>query len=161
MNKQPKVLVVDSDISFVKLAKIALEDSSYQVLTASNRREGLETARRDTPDMVIIGALEPHGDAFKLHREFRGNHRTHDMPMLVVDVRPEEHWQKGWRRSEGMDMDVEGYVSRPIEPGELVELVGGILERTAKAKSANSGMALDRMEELLKRVGQLEASLVR
>jgi DNA-binding response OmpR family regulator len=160
MDKQPKILVVDNEPSFVELARNALEASSYQVIVASDRKGGLEKARKEAPDLVIVGALEPRGDAFKLHQELRDNPRTEGIPMLVVDVRPEQHSQKGWRRDEGMQMAAEGYVSRPIEPAELVEHVGGILERAAP-RPIELGEVLERMEQVLKRVERIERALVK
>lgn len=160
MDRRPKVLVVDNEPDFVEMARNALEASSYQVIVAPHRKGGLETARREAPDLVIVGALEPRGDAFKLHRELRDSPGTHNIPMLVVDVRAEEHPRKGWRRDEGMQMDAEDYVSRPIEPAELVAHVEGVLERAAR-KVVELADVLKRMEEVLKRVERIERSLVK
>jgi len=63
MDKATKILVVDNDLDFVKLVRNTLGDSAYQVIIASDRKSGLEKARRESVDMVIVGALEPRGDA--------------------------------------------------------------------------------------------------
>lgn len=161
MDKVPKILVVDNEPDFVKLARGALEASSFQAIVASDRKSGLEKARREAPDLVIVGALEPRGDAFELHKELREGLKTSAIPMLVVDVRREEHSRKGWRRDEGMQMDAEDYVSRPIEPAELVKLVERILERAARRRPIDLSEALERIEEILKRVQKIEASLMK
>ena len=161
MDKVSKILVVDNEPDFVELARSALEASSYQAIVASNKKSGLEKARREAPDLVIVGALEPRGNAFELHRELRDSPETHGIPMLVVDVRREEHSRKGWRRDEGMQMDAEDYVSRPIEPAELVELVERILERAAWRGPMDLSEVLERLEEISKRVEKIEASLMK
>lgn len=157
--KRRKILVVDRDPAFLKTVREALEDL-YEVSIASTRSEGLEKAEREAPDMVIIGFLEPRGDAFKLHKELRGNPKINRMPLLVIDVCPEEHSRKGWRREEGSQMDAEDYVSRPIEPKELAELVGDILE-TAVPKSVELEDMLEHMERVLKRMEKIEGLLVK
>ncbi len=157
--KRRKILVVDRDPAFLKTVREALEDL-YEVSIASTRSEGLEKAEREAPDMVIIGFLEPRGDAFKLHKELKGNPKINRMPLLVIDVCPEEHSRKGWRREEGSQMDAEDYVSRPIEPKELAELVGDILE-TAVPKSVELEDMLEHMERVLKRMEKIEGLLVK
>ena len=161
MDELTKILVLDNEPSFIQLARNTLEGSAYQVVTASNRKSGLEKVRRESVNMVIVGALEPRGDAFRLHKELRESPKTSSIPMLVVDVRPEAHSRKGWRRDEGMQIEAEDYVSRPIEPAELVASVGRILERTAQRKPIDSRQVLDRMEEVLQRIEKLEASLMK
>ena len=159
VDKQYRVLVVDDTHDFVNLARNAL-GTPYQVVAASGRRHGLETAKAETPDLVIVGVVEPRGDAFKLHKELRDGAQTQNIPILVVDVRPEEHWRKGWTRTEGMQMCAEDYLSRPVAPAELMTTVERILERTSSRRLADSSEVLEWMEEVLKRVEKLEASLV-
>ncbi|GAH68693.1 unnamed protein product [marine sediment metagenome] len=161
MGKQPKILVVDSKLDFVRLARNALGISGYQVVTAPDRKGGLEMAREQTPDVIIVGALEPRGDAFKLSKELRDSPRTQNIPILVVDVRPEEQLQKGWRWHEGMQMNAEDYIPRPIEPADLVESVKRILNRVMWQRPIDSTEILKRMEETLKRVEKLEMLLAK
>lgn len=154
------ILVVDSEPDFIKTVREAL-NSSYEVSIASTRKEGLDKAKRETPHMVILGYLEPRGDAFELHKELRETLATKNIPLLVVDVSPEEHSRKGWRRDEGMQMDAEDYISRPVEPAELAELVGEILERKElPLKSIDLSYVVEQMERLLKRVDKVEKMLL-
>jgi len=159
MNERPRVLIVDHQPDFIKLVRDTLESSSYQVLTASDRKSGLEMAKKETPSLVIVGALQPRGDSFRLHKELRDSPGIQNIPMLVIDVRPEEHLHKGWSRREGMQMCAEDYMSRPIEPVDLVLTVKRILERTTSVRPVYSGEVLEWMEEALKRVEKLEESL--
>lgn len=159
MVKTTKILVVDNDPDFVKLVRNTLGDSAYQVIIASDRKSGLEKARRESVDMVIVGALEPRGDAFKLYKELRGSPKTATIPMLVVDVRPDEHSRKGWRVNEGMQMNAEDYISRPIESDELVESVERVLERATRRTPIDFSKILEETREILNRVEKLAASL--
>ena len=110
--------------------------------------------------MVMVGYLEPRGDAFELHKELRETLVTKNIPLLVVDVSPEEHTRKGWRRDEGMQMDAEDYISRPVEPAELLELVGKILKKRAAPKPMELRDVVEQMEGLLKRVDKIEKTLL-
>ena len=159
--KKLKILVVDNKHDFVKLARNVLGISGYQVFTISDRKGGLEMARKETPDLVIVGALEPQGDAFKLNKELRDSPETGNIPTLIVDVRPQEHSQEGWRWHEGMQMNAEDYLTRPIEPAELVGAVKRILDRVTSQRPVDSSEILNRMEETLRRVEKLAISLAK
>jgi len=151
--------VVDRDAHFVRTVQQALRDF-YEVSVAFTRREGLEKVKGECPSMVILGYLEPRGDAFRLHEEIRENLENNRIPLLVVDVRPEEHFRKGWRREEGMQMDAEDYVSRPIKPAELAELVGEIFERIS-VKPVELKSVWEQVEGVLKRMEKIERVLVK
>ena len=157
--KQSRILVVDNEPNFVRAVREAL-DTSYEVGVASTRKDGLNKAKKEIPHVIILGYLEPRGDAFQLHKELRESSATKDIPLLVVDVNPEEHARKGWRREDGMRMNSDDYVSRPIDSTDLVELVEEILDRgTAKLMELKD--ALEQMEGILKRVDGVEKMLAR
>ncbi len=154
-----KILVVDRDPHFIRMAQQALGDS-YEVSVAFTKREGLGKVKGESSSMVILGYLEPRGDAFRLHKELRENLKNNRVPLLVVDVCPEEHFRKGWRREEGMQMDAEDYVSRPIEPHELTELVGEIFQRIS-VKPVELKSIWEQVEGVLKRMEKIEKVLVK
>lgn len=159
MGKEYRILVVDCEPDFVAVAKKAL-DASFEVTFASSLGEGLGKASREALDLVVVGYLEPRGSSFRLHKELREGQMTKHIPMLVVDVRPEEHSRKGWRRDEGMQMDAEDYVSRPISAVELKEAVERILQRV-HAKTMDLELVLGQMEKILRRIDKIEEQLVR
>lgn len=157
--EKERILVVDNEISFLERTKQTLE-AFYEVITASGKEEGLTKARKEAPDLIIIGYLEPRGTSFTLHKELRGEPSTRDIPLLIIDVRPEEHSQKGWRREEGLQMEADDYISRPIEPAELKETVERILQRASK-KPRELREVLEHMEGALRRINQIEKMLIR
>ena len=118
----------------------------------------METAKTTGPHIVIVGFLEPRGDSFKLHRELREEPITSYIPLLVVDVCPEEHCRKGWRPYEGMQMDAENYLTRPVESVELKEEVARIIQ-SAASQRLESRVALEQIDKVLKRVERIEKAL--
>jgi len=157
--KRQRILVVDQDPAFIREIRETLE-GSYEVSVASSRSQGLEKAEREAPDMVIVGFMEPRGDAFKFHKELKESPKTGMIPLLVIDVCPEEHSRRGWRREEGAQMHAEDYVSRPIKPTELAELVGDILE-TATPKLLETDYIIEHIEKVLKRMEKIEELLIK
>lgn len=154
-----RILVVDSELSFLERIKQTLE-AFYEVITASGKEEGLAKAQKEAPDLIIIGYLEPRGTSFAFHKELRGEPSTRDIPLLIIDVRPEEHSQKGWRREEGLQMEADDYITRPIESAELKETVEAILQRASK-KPRELREVLEHMEGALRRIDRIEKMLLR
>jgi len=124
-----KVLVIDRNPDFIGATRDALEDS-YRVISTSTKKGVMERIRKEVPDFVILGYLEPRGTSFEVHKELREKSRTKNVPLLVVDASVEEHPRKGWRKEEGMQMDADDYITQPIEPARLREMVHGILQRS-------------------------------
>ena len=144
-----KVFIADRDSQFVLKAVDSLIDTC-ELRIAYTKEDAYAKIKNDLPDLIIIGYLEPRGDSYKLHRDLRENINTKHIPLLIVDVKPEDHLQKGWRRNEGMQMNAEGYLSRPVDPDELRKEVERIITTTMKRNKILSD-ALEYTEMLLLR----------
>jgi CheY-like chemotaxis protein len=105
-----RILVVGSEPDFMEMARKALE-SSFELTYAPNENEGLDKARKERPDAIILGYLEPQGTSFELHRKLQGGWITKHIPLLVVDVHLDGQSRKGWTRSEGLQLDADDYIS--------------------------------------------------
>ncbi|NLA25907.1 MAG: response regulator [Firmicutes bacterium] len=84
------------------------------------------------PQLVILGAITPRGDAFKFHQWIKKRPATASLPLVVVDVPPDKQPLYGWRRDEGLRLDAEDYFCRPLKLTALVTVVEDLLCRTAR-----------------------------
>jgi DNA-binding NarL/FixJ family response regulator len=129
--KKGKILIVDDEPDFVEAFRMTLEGKSYQVMTASSKAQAQEMVSL-LPDVVVLGTLTPAGNAFALHQWLRGHPRHKDTPLMVIDARYEERPIKGWRRFEGMQLESDDYVTKPIEPASLVPRIKCLLEEATR-----------------------------
>ena len=113
-----RVLVADRDPEFLKTIGRFLREE-FDISHERTPNSVLQKAREEQPDLILLGYFEPRGESFNLHKELREQERTAGIPMLVIDVPPRDHMRKGWRRIEGLQMDAEGYLSRPLDSGTL------------------------------------------
>lgn len=153
----PRILIVGSDAAFVEETSDVL-GNSYSVESACSREEGFKRARESLPEMVIIGFLEPRGDSFKFYKELRGDSVTQDISLLVIDVRPEEHLRKGWRKDHGMQLNAEGYLTQPVDPDELRRAITGIIGRAAAGKQGDM-KTVEQAHSVLEQMEQIEKGL--
>jgi len=122
-----RLLVVGTDTDLLKSVRSCLRDD-FDIRHARTAASALRLAHEEQPDLIILGYIEPRGEAFNLNKELREREGTTAIPILVVDVHPKEHLRKGWRRLEGSQMDAEGYISRPLDARSLRAEVMRILD---------------------------------
>jgi response regulator RpfG family c-di-GMP phosphodiesterase len=158
VDKPPRILIIDCEANFIETSKKAFR-SSFNITCASTAEEGLKKAKTEIPDVIVLGYLEPRGVSGQIANRLSEDKATALIPVLVVDVRPEEYLRKGWRWSDGFSHNVKGYVWRPIDAAELKKTVEGVLQR-AKAGTMNLTEVAEQTEEMLKRIDQLKKLLM-
>jgi DNA-binding NarL/FixJ family response regulator len=131
MAKNEKILIIDDEPDFVEAFRRTLEAKPYQVMTTSSKALAQEMMRAE-PDLIVLGTLAPAGQAFSMYQWLVRHPRYKDIPLIVVDARYEERSIKGWRRFEGLQLDADEYVSKPIEPASLVPRIRSLLEEVTR-----------------------------
>jgi DNA-binding response OmpR family regulator len=121
-----KALLVDKETELTGITRQAAELSSWTLVVAADTEQALKLAATEQPAIIILGYLEPQGEAFKLHKRLRENSETANIPQVVVDVAQDEQLQKGWRKADGLRMDAEHYLYLPISPAELAKVIDDV-----------------------------------
>ncbi|MBD3176422.1 MAG: response regulator [Armatimonadia bacterium] len=120
-----KVLLVDDDQDFVTANRIALQAKGFEVVTAGSSREGLETALKEDPDLIVADLMMEELDAgFSLVESLQGHSQTSDTPIIMVSgvttslgFRVDQEGEKpGW-------LHVKEFINKPIDPVDLADKV--------------------------------------
>jgi two-component system alkaline phosphatase synthesis response regulator PhoP len=122
MRQRPKILLVDDDVDLVKVMSGALESKAYEVIVAYNGQEGLEKARKEKPDLVVLDILMPVADGFTFADQFRKDPSLAKIPVLALTSFSESLGQP-------FPFEVTEYIVKPIKPRDLVAKVGEFLKR--------------------------------
>src|SRR4030042_4694399 len=85
------------------------------------------------PALVVLGTLAPAGQSFSMYQWLEKHPKYKDLPLLVIDARYEERSVRGLRRFEGLQMNPDEYVSKPIEPALLMLQIQRLLEAVGRA----------------------------
>jgi len=158
VEKTPHILIIDCETSFIEMTKKVFE-GSFLATCASTAEDGLKKANTEIPDVIILGYLKPRGASRQIANKLAENQTTRNIPVLIVDVRPEEYSRKGWRWSDGFSHNIKGYLWRPIDAVELKNTITGVLQR-ARAGAMNLTEVAEQTEEMLKRIDQLKKLLM-
>jgi DNA-binding response OmpR family regulator len=116
------VLVVDDSPSVRQLLREYLTEQGFAVQVASNGREGLQEARRQPPDVVLLDLAMPEVDGYEFLRQYR---READTPVLIITAREEEA-----DAVLGLELGADDYVTKPFRMRELVARIRAVVRRT-------------------------------
>lgn len=122
MKQRPKILLVDDDVDLVKVMSGALESKAYEVLVAYNGQEGLEKARKEKPDLVVLDILMPVADGFTFADQFSKDPSLAKIPVLALTSFSESLGQP-------FPFEVSEYIVKPIKPRDLVAKVEDFLKK--------------------------------
>ena len=129
-----KILVVDDDPNVVDLVRLYLERDGHEVLIANDGVAGLETAREELPDLIVLDLMMPRMDGMELCRTLRVES---SVPVVMLTAMVEED-----DRLAGLDLGADAYVTKPFSPRELAARVRAVLRRTARDREAAGPVVL-------------------
>lgn len=129
MESRPRILVIDDEPDMVDMLRMALEKASYEVIAAYDGREGVEKARTEKPDAIVLDIMMPEKDGFVACRELKGDAATADIPILILTAVGSRFATTSYARSMGLDLEADDYIDKPVDPNELVKRVGKLLAR--------------------------------
>jgi DNA-binding response OmpR family regulator len=123
------VLVIDDEAPIRLLCRVNLEAEGMNVLEASDGPTGLEKARNDEPDVILLDVMMPGLDGWQVAEELLEDERTSAIPIVFLTARAEVR-----DRARGLDLGGIDYVTKPFNPVELAPLVRELIERVDRGE---------------------------
>ena len=118
-----RILVVDDEEDILNVLRFRLEANNYEVLVASDGQEGLNKARSEKPDLMILDLMLPKIDGYKVCRMLKFDEAYKAIPIIIFTARAQKQDEEL-----GMEMGADAYISKPFEPeillGKIKELLG-------------------------------------
>ena len=124
MDDAPRVLVVDDEAPIRLLCRVNLEAEGMTVLEAADGPSGLEAARTERPDVILLDAMMPGLDGWRVAEELLDDPDTSAIPIVFLTARAELR-----DRARGLDLGGLDYVTKPFNPVELAPLIRDVIAR--------------------------------
>ncbi|MBW2637808.1 MAG: response regulator [Deltaproteobacteria bacterium] len=122
-----KVLTVDDDPDIIAFVKTVLEENGYTPLIAINGEVGLDLARKEKPDLVILDVLMPKQSGIRMYRELKAEESLKDTPVIILSGIAKRTFLRSQEAlTEFGDQPVpepDLYIEKPVEPDELAETI--------------------------------------
>jgi two-component system, OmpR family, alkaline phosphatase synthesis response regulator PhoP len=119
-----KVLVIDDEAPIRLLCRVNLEAEGMNVIEAADGPSGLDKARDESPDVILLDVMMPGLDGWRVAEQLLEDERTVGIPIIFLTARAEFR-----DRARGLDIGGIDYVTKPFNPLELAPLVEGLLDR--------------------------------
>jgi len=124
-----RVLVIDDEAPIRLLCRVNLEAEGMEVLEASDGPTGLEKARNDEPDVILLDVMMPGLDGWQVAEELIDGETTSAIPIVFLTARAEAR-----DRARGLDLGGIDYVTKPFNPVELAPLVRELIGRVQRGE---------------------------
>jgi two-component system alkaline phosphatase synthesis response regulator PhoP len=119
-----KVLVIDDEAPIRLLCRVNLEAEQMDVIEASDGPSGVEKARAEEPDVILLDVMMPGLDGWRVAEQLLEDDRTARIPIIFLTARAEFR-----DRARGLDIGGVDYITKPFNPLELAPLVQRLLDR--------------------------------
>ena len=119
-----KVLVIDDEAPIRLLCRVNLEAERMTVVEAPDGPTGLEKARTEAPDVILLAVIMPGLDGWRVAEQLLEDERTSRIPIVFLTARAEFR-----DRAKGLGLGGIDYVTKPFNPLELAPLVRDLLAR--------------------------------
>jgi len=134
--------VVDDDPDVRLVCRVALTSFGHEVLTARDGEEGLATALRERPDMIVLDIMMPRKDGLSLLRDLRADESVREIPVVLLSALAASTDQL-----RGYEAGADGYLTKPFSPDDL----NGAISHLASMSSEERVQHRNEMRENYKR----------
>jgi two-component system alkaline phosphatase synthesis response regulator PhoP len=151
-----KILVVDDEPDILEFLQYNLTKEGFQVLTASNGKDGLAKAESERPDLIILDIMMPNMDGVEVCRAIRANKQLDNTLIAFLTAREEDYSQIA-----ALDVGGDDYITKPIRPRVFISRVRALLRRPARTEIDDSSeiiqvgdLTIDREKVLVRKDNQ-------
>ena len=121
-----RILIVDDEDDIREVAQVSLElVGHFDVLTAACGRDGVERARSDQPDAILLDVMMPDMDGPSTLAKLRADPATRDIPVLFLTAKTQSA-----ERSRLAELGVAGILTKPFDPLKLAGQLAAALSWT-------------------------------
>ena len=124
-----KILVVDDDPDLVEATSIILKTMKYDVSAAYGGVEGLEKARNEKPDLIVLDVMMPDRDGYAVCKELKADPELSGIPVLLLTAVVSHISTTRYTQQMGMETEADDFIDKPVEPQVLVERIEALLAK--------------------------------
>ena len=118
-----RILIVDDQKDIVELIRFKLENEGFECLVAFDGEEGLQKAKKEDPDLILMDIMMPKINGYQVCRLLKSDENYKNIPIIMLSAKDQES-DKFWGKESGAD----DYITKPFEFEELFQKIQGYLE---------------------------------
>ena len=122
MDKKKRILLVEDEPEFRLGLRIRLEANGYEIIEAKDGAEGLDMARNQAPDLIILDLMLSKMDGYQVARLLKFDEKRRGIPIVMLTARSQQN-----DRETGLAVGADAYVTKPFKSEELLEIVARLI----------------------------------
>ena len=126
-----RILIVDDSPSQLMGIRRIVESLGHEALTAEDGAAGVEAARRELPDLILMDVVMPTLNGFQATRSIPRDPRTRHIPVILVPTKDQET-DRVW----GMRQGARAYITKPFNEAQLSETITNAIVPEAPSPDA-------------------------
>lgn len=128
------ILLVEDSVPLLRNAAFLLAVAGYKVLTATNGREGIDTLRRQRPDLIVSDIEMPEMDGYQFLQKVRADRRWRTIPFIFVSGKYELD-----DLMYGLDLGADDYLPKPFDIYDLLDAIQRTLPQITDDSQQKAG----------------------
>ena len=125
MANKRRILCIEDEPEMIDLIRLILERKGFEVLGAVGGQEGIESIRREKPDLILLDLMMPDVDGWEVYRQMKADEALQHIPVVVVTAKAQSI-----DKVLGLHIaKVDDYVTKPFGPSDLLESVERVLQK--------------------------------
>jgi two-component system alkaline phosphatase synthesis response regulator PhoP len=152
-NATTKILLVDDEPDILEFLGYNLRKEGYMVFSATNGKDAIALARKETPDLIILDVMMPEMDGIETCREIRSQEGLQDVLIAFLSARNEDYTQIA-----GFEVGADDFITKPIKPRLFISRVKALFRRLVIEENAAplnfGGISIDDERHTIHRDGQ-------
>jgi twitching motility two-component system response regulator PilG len=122
--EQRKILIVEDEVSLLKLESILLTTRGYKVSGVTDGLKALEEIKKDMPDLVLLDIMIPGIDGFEVCRRIKADPVTTNLPVVMLTAKKSTADQ-----TRGVEAGADAYITKPFKSAKIIEIVEELLRK--------------------------------
>ena len=117
-----RILIVDDSPSQLMGIRRIVEKLGHEALTAEDGQAGVDAAKRELPDLILMDVVMPNLNGFQATRTISREPTTKHIPIVLVTTKDQDT-DRVW----GMRQGAKAYITKPFNEAQLIEVINSLL----------------------------------
>jgi len=117
-------LIIEDEKDIVRMLDYNLKKEGFRVFAANNGEDGLDKARKEHPDLILLDLMLPEMGGLEVCKAVKNDTKTAAIPIIILTARAQEA-----DKIVGLELGADDYVTKPFSPRELIARIKAVLRR--------------------------------
>lgn len=114
-NRKTRILLIEDDLDMAEAIRLRLEANDFEIIVAHDGMEGLNKARTENPDLIILDVMLPKLDGFNLCRMLKFDEKHKSILIIILSAKVQKT-----DIERGKEVGADAYITKPFKAEELL-----------------------------------------